>query len=336
MRHADSFTFECITCGGRFDIHVDDRLLVSAGSTQALIERALRDGSFDFHQPPFTSYLPAAMRSIFGVPEPQCVPEPTTPGPELRSFDGSFVGYRAWQIKGWALTGTASGQGYSWVPGENKAACVGGWNRDSHRAPAPDCHCGFNALARFKDDASWWDGSNGSFEIVGAIEAWADPREDNNDGFFIHSTGFRAEYARIILLATADEYPRAKNGAIRALAAEHGADVCRRDHLEDAAKEHGQLVPDELLEWARDEQLHPYAHPHPSIIRGPMTVYAAPISTRTPKPAQPPPKPKGIAWSVGHPGPPHGKAKHGTRVRDSKRVVWRCVRSGNPGAWVQE
>ena len=188
----------------------------------------------------------------YRLPEsaPDLAPAPAPdPGPSLRALDGSVIGYRAWRIQGWQLTGT--GQPMPWEPGVNEARCASSLTfmfAGSHSAPDPDCQCGLYALARFDEGKAWWQNA----AVLGAVEAWADPTPDNSDRFFVHSTGFRAQYAKVVLLATSDEYPRAKNAAIRALAAEHGADVCRAEHLEDAAKEHGQLVPDEWLEWARE------------------------------------------------------------------------------------
>jgi hypothetical protein len=320
---------------------------------------------------PLGGYLAPSPYSDPEPPQPE--PEPEAPGPELRSFDGSFVGYRAWSINQWELRGTGAGQNIPWVPGENKARCVpmgqyGLLGTGNHRAPHPDCHCGFNALARFKDDDSWWDTQNGAFEVLGAIEAWADDRDDNLDGFFIHPTGFRCEYARVILLATSDEYPRAKNAAIKALAAEHGADVCRRDHLEDAAKEHGQLVPDELLEWAREGQ-ESSLQSHLAALQQSVQAMSASAyvwsSAAWNQIVGPPSKPKrtplanverkrlaelGMAGRVPRrkrqqkigefrktPGPPcSGRHPKGRRVHDSNGVTWLCTKTGEPGSWERE
>lgn len=176
-------------------------------------------------------------------------PDPPKPKPEpkpepLRQINGSVIGYRAWKINHntWQLAGTG-GYGEDWVPGINEAVCA---TPGGHDAPEPSCHCGMYALARFDDGTSWWRRA----DVLGAVEAWADVDENDEDRFFLHSSGFRSQYAKPILLAVSDEYPRARNAAIRALASEYGADVCKKEHLEDAATEHGQLVPDELLEWA--------------------------------------------------------------------------------------
>lgn len=267
--------------------------------------------------------------------------EPREPGPELRRCDGSFVGYRAWKLTaGWQLVGTGGVSPKAWTPGVNEAVCA----YDRHPAPDEHCECGLYALARFEEGKRWWhDGS-----ILGAVEAWADEDERNHDRFFVHRTGFRAQYAKIILLAVSDEYPRAKNAAIRALAAEHGADVCKREHLEDAAREHGQLVPDELLEWAGDGEgeadrggLYPTftAHTFTAQATALANVSLLPDLSRVDTGADMGvvPGPKGVKQTLGYPGPPgHGKFRKGERVRDRKGDIWECVRGGKPGSWTKE
>jgi hypothetical protein len=54
-----------------------------------------------------------------------------------------------------------------------------------------------------------------------------------------------------VLLAYDPDAPRAKTAVIKSLAKSYGADVCQVDHLEAAASEHGQLVPQALCEWAK-------------------------------------------------------------------------------------
>ena len=290
--------------------------------------------------------VPYALLAQYLLTEP--APD-AAPGPSLRALDGSVIGYRAFRIRGWQLIGT--GQSVSWEPGVNEAKCASFLPfvfAGSHPAPAPDCQCGLYALARFDEGKAWWQNA----DVLGAVEAWADPTPDNSDRFFVHSTGFRAQYAKVVLLATSDEYPRAKNAAIRALAAEHGADVCRAEHLEDAAKEHGQLVPDEWLEWAREDE-------SPTGIAGfgrgiagfgPITAQLTaqlprqqPLTSRScwavssAKTAPRPSRPKGVSRTIGHPGPPGiGKYRKHARVHDSKGVVWRCTRGGQPGVWERD
>lgn len=271
-------------------------------------------------------------------------PEPAEPGPELRALAGSVIGYRAWKLNNWQLAGTG-GFGGPWTPGVNEASCALTGAR--HAAPADGCACGMYALARFDDSTSWWNGA----DVLGAVEAWADESDGNHDRFFVHSTGFRAQFAKIILLAVSDDYPRAKNAAIRALAAEHEADVCNREHLEDAAKEHGQLVPDDLLAWAKEGE----AAPDISTFRGqmlalsqsmqistaslaqmasamaPFTLYQATVA---PAKLKRPARPKDVKKTLKTNGPPTlGKWQINDRVLDRRGDQWRCVKAGKPGTW---
>ena len=264
-----------------------------------------------------------------GLPEPP----KRDPGPPLKELQGSVIGYRAWNLQNWELVGTG-GYDIPWHPGINESRC--GKSR-GHLTPDPDCDCGMYALARFDDRTSWWFNA----DILGAVEAWADPDEENFDRFFVHSTGFRAQYAQVVLLAVADDYPRVKNAAIRALATEHEADVCKREHLEDAAKEHGQLVPDELLEWARQTE---------GVALRELTLQAAAVNQGTAAMRQliqdlsssvsittTSRKSKGIKEILRYPGPPsYGKYRKEDRVRDVLGDTWWCLKGGRPGSWEKE
>lgn len=286
--------------------------------------------------------------SLSHMSEPTPEPMPTTErGTELQAIEGSVIGYRAWRIKDWVLAGT--GVNEKWEPGVNKAKCTGGlyYGSKHHAAPAEGCHCGLYGLARFDDKTSWWQQA----DVLGAIEAWADPDESlNHDRFFVHGTGFRAQYAKIVLLATSEDYPRAKNAAIRSLAAEYGADTCHRAHLEDAAKEHGQLVSDEMLAWAKEGEpddltvtLNLNMSQYAKSITQSINQMIASMSTSTwgtytPGPKQKSPRrDKGICQTLGYPGSPkHGKYRKGNRVRDRNGDIYRCTHSGNPGSWELE
>lgn len=324
--------------------------------------------------------------ALLTVQEHEAKPEPAPPEPE-RVIDGSVIGYRAWRIQNWALVGT--GVNRAWVPGVNEATCDPGRDESSsffsmsysvlasteygkHAAPAVGCHCGITALARFAEDDQHWP----SDAIPGAIEAWSDetissvepgdvaaaagvevkgelPAHEHGR-FILHGSGFRAQYGKVVLLAIDDQWPAAKRAAVRALAAEHGADVCKRSHLEDAAKEHGQLVPDEMLEWAKEGDPEPNHLPTVLLNGGfiPPTYFSSMImpqfqistysSSISYMPgARPKPKPtrKGIKQTLGYPGPPANptiKSSHGDRVKDSKGQIWQCTKGGKPGRWELE
>ena len=327
---------------------------------------------------------------LFKVPdlEPHAPVEP----PPLIS--GSVIGYRAWRIVDWQLTGT--GVNRSWGPGVNEATCdagPGGWTAyggHRHAAPSPGCHCGITALARFTEKDEHWQ----KVDVFGAIEAWGEneaaveevkpgdvaaelaviekpPTE--HSGFHLHRNGFRARYGKVVLLAVEDDWPVAKKAAVRALAAEHEADICKRAHLEDAAKEHGQLVPDDLLEWvAKSEPTSPaeeiWSYPlYTSYVQkammqqqqlsnswaqsiqsiasglqalGGWTTIASSSSSGSGYARQKnKPRKPGISQTLGYPGPPANptvKSSKGQRVADSKANVWVCVKGGKPGLWERE
>jgi hypothetical protein len=237
---------ECRGCGWRLNADIDDRVAIvhPGGAVGALTDLIRQSVSIPPHN------------------------AGTDPDPvDLPTFHGAFIGYRAWQIADWQLGST--GIGGTWTPGVNEATCATclGFSDGGHTAPHPDCECGLYALARFSEGANWWNGD----VVTGAVRAWGVPANDHDGslkpgdvaeaagvdirhkeepapiGLLVHATGFRARYAQVVLLATSDEYASPKNAAIRALAQEHAADVCKLEHLEDAAKEHGQLVPDDLL-----------------------------------------------------------------------------------------
>jgi hypothetical protein len=296
--------------------------------------------------------------------------------PPPRVINGSVLGYRAWRIKDWRLVGSHSDA--VWTPGVNEAKCGTGRSGDlltsayitmwegptePHAAPHEGCACGITALARFaRKDRDW--GNDDTHLVYGAIEAWGESQDDicvaeigdvadaagvvtrendENPGFILHGTGFRSRFGKIVLLAIDESWPTAKKAAIRALAAEHGADVCRWDHLEDAAKEHGQLVPDEMLEWVTENE-----EPEIPSLGGQSAYLSSAIQSATLSinsslwPSSPPKFSKkaekrskrGIAQTIGHPGPPsHGQFKQGMRVKDSKGAIWLCARGGKPGSW---
>jgi len=178
--------------------------------------------------------------AAYGIGKAVIPAAPAPPEPECPVINGSLIGYRAWSIATWRLSGAA--QMWPWSPGVNEAKCAG-YKLDSHQAPDEHCQCGIYALARFRDGAGWWDAEH----VRGAIEAWSDEGE-NRGRFFLQGAGFRAQFARVVLLAVDPDWPRAKRAAVRALASEHDADVCKLAHLEAAATEHGQLVPEELID----------------------------------------------------------------------------------------
>lgn len=160
------------------------------------------------------------------------------PPPEI---DGEVIGFREWIFArgGLAPIGVHTPP---WTRGVNEAKChslgpLFGSSLEPHeRHPAPDedCECGLYGLI---DPKPTWSAYP---MIVGALRAWG-------DRFVLQPTGFRAQFAEVTLLAVHDAWPEGWNRAIRIIADDYGADVCDLSYLKDAAKEHGQLVPQELL-----------------------------------------------------------------------------------------
>jgi hypothetical protein len=233
----------------------------------------------------------------------------------------------------------------AWHPGVNEATCDPGpgyFVAPGHPAPADGCSCGITALARFAEHDTHWSDT----DVYGAIEAWSDDTPDSEPGrFILHGTGFRAQYGKVVLLTVEEDWPAAKKAAVRTLAHEHEADVCKRSHLEDAAKEHGQLVSDELLAWAKEGEPEPNVTFGGGGYFGPPSMFGVSRWQQSP-PAAPyggiyttgrPPQPKtkkGICETLGYPGPPnHRKGRKGDRVKDRNGVIWQCVKGGNPGLW---
>jgi hypothetical protein len=210
--------------------------------------------------------LPAKLRPEW-TQCPQCksyltseIPEITPPNAEtvepVPEIDGEVVGFRQWAIdpQSWRLTGLGAGVNDAWEPGVNEAKCLGGYNgltgefdrKLRHRAPDEHCDCGFNVYAH--PDPGWaaqrsvggdWKAKERAV-VAGALVAWGDE-------FYLHPGGFRAQYARPVLLAIPDDCPKPLRAAIVALADDYGCDTCEFAILEAAAREHGQLVPDAML-----------------------------------------------------------------------------------------
>lgn len=159
-------------------------------------------------------------------------------------IDGEVIGFRQWTIRiehDWKLAGGGVGADHAWAAGVSEATCVLG---HGHASPNHDCECGLHAYTT--PNAEWrsgrvptrWRGGHRP-AVPGALAAWGDE-------FYLHPGGFRAQYARPVLLALCDDWPRAFRAAVTALATEYDCDVCDFAMLKDAASEHGQLVPEGL------------------------------------------------------------------------------------------
>ncbi len=266
ISHSQTWRFHCLSC---FNIHTTEL------SYQLLATLSQAPFHWSTLEPP--------------APQPKLVPQPdrTIQGSVIGYRAWRIVNWqlygtgvnRAW-IPGINEATCDAGQ-------YDGSSYFGYSNPNRHPAPAIGCHCGITALARFTRSDTHWTGADvfGVIEAWGEeeqvprigdvldavgvlttdiiagiyglppnvvrVDQGYDPsHEDESGGFILHHNGFRARYGKVVLLAIEDDWPVAKTAAVRALAREHGADVCKREHLEDAAKEHGQLVDDELLRWA--------------------------------------------------------------------------------------
>lgn len=104
-------------------------------------------------------------------------------GLDAPDFTEALLGYRLWNLREDGGLGPITG-GDAWVPGANTARCLSNWR---HRAPHPDCGCGFNALHKppleYRNDKG---------SAIGAIAAWGE--------IDVYKTGFRAQYSCVIAL----------------------------------------------------------------------------------------------------------------------------------------
>ena len=109
-----------------------------------------------------------------------------------------------------------------------------GWLREPHASPHPDCQCGIYAYdrpgTRSYYGEVWW--------CEGVIAAWG--------RLVVHSTGWRAEHARVEALAVPDLGDARLDAVVAAIAERLGVPVVERGALADVAEEAGGLVPETL------------------------------------------------------------------------------------------
>lgn len=174
----------------------------------------------------------------------------------MTQIDGEVIGYRQWRVSddlelcpaGWYLQP-------SWAIGVNKAICLKRQDKElffgdddgprCEHAPGEDCHCGIYGLHSPNDP---WYGPDGRSSrnfltqradepyVSGIISAWGEVE--------VHHEGFRAEYARIVALATPDTK---LNAAIaRAAADVYGVPAVPIKELPRIAAEFGGVIAEEL------------------------------------------------------------------------------------------
>ena len=112
------------------------------------------------------------------------------PAGEHPLIPGVIHGVRVWNVDEHSLLrGVGYGGPLAWSPdGEPTSAhCLGG----SHRAPDPECDCGLYAYHPASLTRDHIRGSYGTL-LTGIVEAWG--------RIELHEGGFRAQYARPILV----------------------------------------------------------------------------------------------------------------------------------------
>jgi hypothetical protein len=221
-------------------------------------------------------------------------PDPLPPPPPERlpdaKLDGEVVGYRTWSLDGHKL-GSRNRGTYRWTLGVNKAQCLASRHTavlrashpvlgepawagtvpeaippdTGHKAPHPDCGCGLYAVYDLAQaDRFTADGD----QVYGAVVAWG--------AIEAHWDGFRAEYAKPVVLAYHPDQPYRHVQIVKALAGEFGLPLVEVDQLEEAALDHGQPVP---------ETMRP-GKPHDSfeVLGVAVQGFASPHSPSAPKP----------------------------------------------------
>lgn len=149
-------------------------------------------------------------------------------------FLEAVVGFRAWHVDEEGRLGAWSFR-HHWRPGVNDAVCL----RDPrHAAPVGSCMCGLYGLTDPSDRRLNFLGD----QVVGAIAAWGDME--------VHRTGFRAQHARIVALASGCGDLEHEH-RLQLAAGRYGVPIVPPRGLSAAAREHGTALPDDLWDPGR-------------------------------------------------------------------------------------
>lgn len=165
------------------------------------------------------------------------------------------IGFRQWRVtENLELRAAAHNKRTVWGKGTNAAVChkAEKWDEDRYEyvevapcdaAPGTDCGCGIYAL---HDPSDFWYGKKKRdlFSLAlfpepsdpllsGVIAAWGELE--------VHYQGFRAQFARVVALAT----PEMRRDAViaRAVSVEYGVPLVPVDELPRIAAEFGATVP---------------------------------------------------------------------------------------------
>lgn len=155
----------------------------------------------------------------------------------VSTFMQPVLGFRAWKLTpdGDLLPRAVSALEHldagPWRRGRNDALCMyAGITRTAHAAPDADCDCGLYAYHEVASVRREWQAQDC---VVGAIVGWGNLQ--------VHRTGFRAERAQVVALAS----PASPNLTIpaRLAAAHHGVPLVSFDELRPRAAVHGAALP---------------------------------------------------------------------------------------------
>lgn len=169
---------------------------------------------------------------------------------------GEVIGFREWTVSP-ALELRSTVMASAWVPGVNRAACRAGGAEapvarggllgtvvgPAHEGGAPhsDCGCGLyalHALPERRTEDVWWPPFSPPFSfwrVTGVVCAWG--------VLEVHRSGFRAQYARPVLLGVDDASPAARRVVVAAVARRYGVPLVSLEELASLAREYGDPVP---------------------------------------------------------------------------------------------
>ncbi|HWH46036.1 MAG TPA: hypothetical protein VNT32_15045 [Thermoleophilaceae bacterium] len=141
------------------------------------------------------------------------------------------LGFRAWAAPGPSLSLTPFSVAFrDWTPGPNRAVCHARPGQPpAHDAPASGCGCGLYA---FHDPSGL---TRAARACAGVVAAWG--------AVEVHATGFRAEWAQVLALAS-DLPEGPARSRVEATALRYGVPVVAFTHLEAYGREFARTLTD--------------------------------------------------------------------------------------------
>lgn len=165
---------------------------------------------------------------------------------DVPTFSKCVIGYRSWiantRDRLWPLHTTRR----PWLPGINVARCDSQIRvvevllgpAPGHVAPDAACHCGLYSWRRpqeaWHNEPLWVT----TRQVFGAVASWGH--------IHVHATGFRAEYACIVVLGYHPRTPPDAVAALERIAARYRVELVPLEYLEQAAGRHGAPLPEAL------------------------------------------------------------------------------------------